>query len=77
MTAFTLVIIVTIGSVFLFTYQTTRHEISRVQENLEALQDRRIETELSRFYLSGRNWDGVQPLIVQWAPVRTAYYHDR
>jgi signal transduction histidine kinase len=66
MAAFTLVIIVTIGSVFIFTYSTTRHEISQVEENLEALQDKRIETELSRYYSYERTWEGVQPIIVQW-----------
>jgi signal transduction histidine kinase len=67
MAAFTLVIIVTIGAVFFFTYQTTRHEISRVQENLESLQDRRIETELNRYYFYEKSWEGVQPLVVQWS----------
>jgi signal transduction histidine kinase len=66
MAAFTLVIIVTIGVVFFFTYSTTRHEISRVQENLETLQDQRIQTELARYYFYEKTWDGVQSLIVQW-----------
>ncbi len=63
MAAFTLVVIVTIGAVFFFTYRTTRHEISHVEENLETLQDRRIETELSRYYLVEQNWEGVQVLV--------------
>jgi signal transduction histidine kinase len=64
MAAFTLVIIVTIGSVFFFTYQTTRHEISQVEKNLETLQDRRIETELRQYYFIEKSWEGVQSLVV-------------
>jgi len=63
MAAFTLVVIVTTGSVFFFTYRTTRHEISQVGKNLETMQDRKIETELSRYYLIENNWEGVQALV--------------
>lgn len=64
--AFTLVIIVIIGSAFFFTYRNTRSEISRVGERLESMQDRRIEMELSRYYQFQGTWEGVQPLVVQW-----------
>jgi signal transduction histidine kinase len=64
--AFALVIIVIIGSVFFFTYRTTRAEISRFGERLELTQDRRVEIELSRYYQFTRSWQGVQPLVVQW-----------
>jgi two-component system sensor histidine kinase BaeS len=64
--AFTLVIIVTIGSVFFFTYRTTHHEISQVEGRLEQIQNARIETELSRYYLFEGSWKGVQPIVVQW-----------
>ena len=37
--AFTLVIIVIIGTVFFFTYQTTRGEISQIGERLQTAQD--------------------------------------
>jgi signal transduction histidine kinase len=66
MAAFTLVIIVTIGSVFFFTYRTTRHEISQAERRLEQIQDTRIETELSRYYQFTGSWEGVQSIIVQW-----------
>jgi signal transduction histidine kinase len=66
MAAFTLVIIVTIGSVFFFTYQTTRHEIDQAEQRLEQIQDTRIETELSRYYQFTGSWEGVQSIIVQW-----------
>jgi signal transduction histidine kinase len=64
--AFTLVIIVIIGSVFFFTYRTTRSEISHIGERLELMQDRRVETELSRYYQFTGTWEGVQSLVVQW-----------
>ncbi len=64
--AFTLVIIVIIGSVFFFTYRTTRDEISHIGERLELMQDRRVEIELSRYYQFTGTWEGVQSLVVQW-----------
>jgi signal transduction histidine kinase len=67
MASFALVIIVIIGTVFFFTYQTTRGEISRIGERLQTAQDRRVETELARYYQFARTWDGVQPQIVQWS----------
>jgi signal transduction histidine kinase len=66
LTAFTIVIVVIIGSVFFLTYRTTRNEISQVGERLESMQDRRVQTELSRYYQFIDSWDGVQPLVVQW-----------
>ncbi len=64
--AFTFIIIVIMGTVFFFTYLTTRQEIGRFGERFEALQDARVEMELSRYFLFSRSWDGVQPLVVQW-----------
>jgi signal transduction histidine kinase len=64
--AFALVIVVIIASVFLFTYRSTRNEINRVGERLDTLQERRIETELTRYYQFTGTWQGVQPLVVQW-----------
>ena len=64
--AFTLVIIVIIGSVFFFTYRTTRAEISHIGERMERIQDRRVEIELSRYYQFTGTWEGVQSRVVQW-----------
>ena len=64
--AFTLVIIVIIGSAFIFAYQTTRGEISRVGERIQLMQDRRVEMELSRFFYYERTWEGIQPFVIQW-----------
>jgi len=64
--AFALVIVVIFGAVFFFTYRTTRNEINQVSERLETQQDRRIQSELSRYYQFVNSWDGVQPVVVQW-----------
>jgi signal transduction histidine kinase len=64
--AFALVIVVIFSSVFFFNYRTTRNEISQVGDRLETLQNRRVQSELSRYYLFVNSWDGVQPVVVQW-----------
>ena len=63
--AFALVIIITIGSGFLFTYQTTRSEIGRFGERVEMMRARRVEIELATHYYHQRGWEGVQPLAAQ------------
>jgi len=64
--AFALVIVVTIGSVFFFTYWTTRSEISQFGERMELMQARRVEAELSTYYYRQGSWEGIQPLVAQW-----------
>jgi len=64
--AFALVIVVTIGSVFFFTYWTTRSEISQFGERMELMQARRVEAELSTYYYRQGGWEGIQPLVAQW-----------
>ncbi len=64
--AFALVIVVTIGSVFFFTYWTTRSEISQFGERMELMQARRVEAELSTYYYQQGGWEGIQPLVAQW-----------
>jgi signal transduction histidine kinase len=64
--AFALVIIVTIGAVFFFTYQSTRSEISQFGERMELMQARRVEAELSNYYYRQGGWEGIQPLVAQW-----------
>jgi signal transduction histidine kinase len=66
LTAFAIVIVVIIGSVFFLAYHTTRNEISQVGEHMETMQDTRVQIELSRYYQFVDTWDGVQPLVVQW-----------
>jgi signal transduction histidine kinase len=64
--SFTLVIIITVGSVFFFIFQTTKNQISRFVDNMETVNAERVEQELSRYYLRQWGWTGVQPYIVQW-----------
>ncbi|OGN98524.1 MAG: hypothetical protein A2Y58_00110 [Chloroflexi bacterium RBG_13_51_52] len=63
--AFTLVIIVTIGTAFFLTYRTTRHEITQMGERLELNQDARMQMELSSYYQFVNTWDGIQTFIDQ------------
>jgi signal transduction histidine kinase len=63
--AFATVIVVIIGTVFFFTYRTTRGEINRIEDRLQTAQDTRVETELIRYYQFAGTWDGVQPQVVQ------------
>jgi signal transduction histidine kinase len=64
--AFTIVIIVTMGAAFFFTYQNTRNEIVAIGERLELNQDTRMQIELSRYYQFTNTWDGIQVYISQW-----------
>jgi len=64
--AFTIVIIVIIGAMFFFAYQTTRGEIGRIGERVEKMQDRRVEIELVRYFQFTRSWEGVQSFVKQW-----------
>ena len=64
--AFTLVIVVTIGSAFFFTYQTTKAELRRFSEHFEEVRTQRIEMELSNYYYRQGGWEGIQPFIEQW-----------
>ena len=64
--AFALVIIAIIGSIFLFTYQTTRGEISRFGERMEQMRFRRVEVEMANYYYRYGGWEGIQPLVAQW-----------
>jgi signal transduction histidine kinase len=64
--SFTLVIIVIFGSVFVFNYYSTRHEISQMADLMAEQQDQRMQNELSNYYQVVNSWDGVQDAIVQW-----------
>lgn len=64
--AFAIVIVVTIGATFFFTYQATRNEIRQLEESTENMQAGRIEFELSRYYQLQGNWQGIQPYVEQW-----------
>jgi signal transduction histidine kinase len=64
--AFTLVIVVIVGSAFFFAHRNTRIEIGRLQERVEDMQTRRFEVELSTQHLRQGSWDEVQPVVTQW-----------
>jgi signal transduction histidine kinase len=64
--SFAIVIVVTIGAIFFFIYQTTRSELSRVEERNAAIQTDRIEFELVQYYGHELSWEGIQPCVEQW-----------
>ncbi|MFC2016951.1 sensor histidine kinase [Chloroflexota bacterium] len=64
--AFTLVILVTIGTVFFFLNQATQGEIRRFGERVDRMRVSRMEIELSNYYLQQRGWRGIQPFVEQW-----------
>ncbi len=64
--AFTLVIIVIIGSAFFFAHLNTRAEINRFSERVEEMRDRRLEVELYNQHLRQGSWEGIQPIVIQW-----------
>ncbi|OGO23463.1 MAG: hypothetical protein A2Z28_05760 [Chloroflexi bacterium RBG_16_51_9] len=64
--AFTLAILVAIGSTFFFVSLATRGEIERYGERVDEARITRMQTELSRFYLLYRDWSGIQPYVEQW-----------
>jgi len=63
--AFTLAILVAIGSTFFFIGLATRGEIQRFQERGSQIQITRIENILSRYYQERSGWTGIQPVIEQ------------
>lgn len=67
--AFTLVIIIIIGSAFFFAYQTTRGEIGRFGERMEKMRAGRVEFELSGYYRHHGGWEGIQPFVAQWGNI--------
>ncbi len=64
--AFTIVILVAVGAVYLFVSQTTGGEIQQYGERSEQLRFSRVGFELSRYYLGHRGWEGIQPYVEQW-----------
>ena len=66
MLAFSLVILVTIGSVFFFFGQTTKSEINRFEERIQRNLAIKMSVELSRYYRLQGSWEGIQPFIERW-----------
>jgi signal transduction histidine kinase len=61
--AFTLVILVTVGTVFFFINQATQNEIRQFEERSEQIRITRMEQLLSRYYSQRGGWEGIQPLV--------------
>ena len=66
LTAFTLVILVSMGGVFFFINQVTQQEIRGFEERAERVRTGRIEFELSLYYSRQGDWNGIQPFVEQW-----------
>ena len=64
--AFTLVILVAVGAVYLFASQTTGGEIRRYGERIEQARFSKVRFELYRFYREQGSWEGIQPHVEQW-----------
>lgn len=65
--AFTLVIIVTIGTVFFFINQATQSEVRQFSERIGQARASRMEAALSAYYLQHGSWEGIQPYVEQWS----------
>lgn len=63
--AFTLAILVAIGSTFFFVGLSARNEIRRWEEHGNIVGNARLEGVLSRYYLQYGNWTEVQPFVEQ------------
>ena len=57
--AFTLVIIVTVGSILFFTYRSAISEVHRFEERFELGRAKRIELALSHYYYRQGGWEGI------------------
>ena len=64
--SFTLVILVTISTVFFFINQATQEELRQFEERANQLRTSKMTNELFRYYLQRGSWIGIQPFIEQW-----------
>ena len=63
--AFTLVILLTVGSVFFMMWQAAVSQIQQFGERVERMVGTRIQYVITDYYLAHGSWEGVQPLIQQ------------
>ena len=63
MMAFTIVILVAIGTVSFFVSRSTGGEIRQYWERSEQIRTERMEFVLSRYYHRHGDWEGIQPVI--------------
>jgi len=64
--AFTLIILVAVGAIYLFVGQSTVIEIRRFGEQSEQAHFRRVGFELHHYYREHGDWEGIQPYVEQW-----------
>ncbi len=64
--SFAVVILVTIGTVFVFINHATQGEIRRFGERADQMRMERMGIELGRYYWRQDGWEGIQPLVEQW-----------
>ncbi|MGD0354476.1 MAG: ATP-binding protein [Dehalococcoidia bacterium] len=63
--AFTLVILLTVGAVFLMMWQTTVDQVRQFSHRVDFEIGGRINFEIGRYYSQQESWDGVQSLVVE------------
>ncbi|MBA7640434.1 Adaptive-response sensory-kinase SasA [subsurface metagenome] len=68
--AFTLAILIALGTTFFFVGLATRGEIQRFQEQGHQIHTARVENLLSRYYREQWNWTGIQPVIERMESLR-------
>ena len=63
--AFTLVILLTIGSVFFMMWQAAIGQIQQFGDRVERMVGNRIQFVVTDYYMAHGSWEGVQPLVEQ------------
>ncbi len=61
--AFTLVIVVTIGTVYLFVSRSTKGEINQYEQQTQVTRSARVEYLLANYYATVSGWSGIQPFV--------------
>jgi len=64
--AFALIILVTVGAIYLFVMHTAAVEIGHFGERSEQARFGRVSFELHRYYSEHKDWEGIQPYVEQW-----------
>ncbi|MFC2012919.1 sensor histidine kinase [Chloroflexota bacterium] len=65
--AFTMAIVIAIGTVFFFINQVTQGEIRQFEERAARIRSGNLEMGLLHYYFQQGEWEGVQPLVEQWS----------
>jgi len=65
MVAFTGVILLTVGAVFITIWGATIEQIQQLSYRVERMVIDRIQYQITEYYLENNGWEGVQPLVSQ------------